>query len=47
MIYDIGVGIKGAAGSFASDVSDYSINEFQVLDKLLLEKGLDIYRKNA
>ena len=44
---NIGIGINGVEGSEASRVSDYSINQFYHLQKLLLYHGREAYRKNA
>ena len=44
---NVGVGIYGREGSEASRVSDYSINQFYHLQKLLLYHGREAYRKNS
>ena len=44
---NIGVGIHGLEGSEASRASDYSINQFYHLQKLLLYHGRESYRKNS
>ena len=44
---NIGIGINGIEGSEASRVSDYSINQFYHLQKLLLYHGREAYRKNS
>ena len=44
---NIGIGIHGLEGSEASRASDYSINQFYHLQKLLLYHGRESYRKNS
>ena len=44
---NVGVGIYGREGSEASRVSDYSINQFYHLQKLILYHGREAYRKNS
>ena len=44
---NIGIGINGKEGSEAARVSDYSINKFYHLQKLLLYHGREAYRKNS
>ena len=44
---NIGIGIHGIEGSEAARVSDYSINQFYHLQKLLLYHGREAYRKNS
>ena len=44
---NIGIGIHGLEGSEASRASDYSINNFYHLQKLLLYHGRESYRKNS
>ena len=44
---NVGIGITGKEGSEASKVSDYSINQFCHLQKLLLYHGREAYRKNS
>ena len=44
---NIGIGIHGLEGSEASRASDYSINQFYHLEKLLLYHGRESYRKNS
>ena len=44
---NIGIGINGFEGSEASRASDYSINYFYHLQKLLLYHGRESYRKNS
>lgn len=43
----IGIGIKGLEGVQAARASDYSIGEFKLLRRLLLNVGRECYRKNA
>jgi phospholipid-transporting ATPase len=44
---NIGIGIHGLEGTEASRASDYSINSFYHLQKLLLYHGRESYRKNS
>ena len=44
---NVGIGIHGIEGSEAARVSDYSINQFYHLQKLLLYHGREAYRKNS
>ena len=44
---NVGIGIHGLEGSEASRASDYSINQFYHLQKLLLYHGRESYRKNS
>ena len=44
---NIGIGINGIEGSEAARVSDYSLNQFFHLQKLLLYHGREAYRKNS
>ena len=44
---NVGIGISGIEGSEAVRVSDYSINQFYHLQKLLLFHGRETYRKNS
>ena len=44
---NIGIGIHGLEGTEASRASDYSINQFFNLEKLILYHGRESYRKNS
>ena len=44
---NVGIGISGKEGTEASKVSDYSLNQFYHLQKLLLYHGREAYRKNS
>ena len=44
---NVGIGIEGKEGSEAARISDYSINQFYHLQKLLLYHGREAYRKNS
>ena len=44
---NIGIAIHGLEGSEAARASDYSINQFYLLQKLLLYHGRESYRKNS
>ncbi|KAL4432018.1 hypothetical protein ABPG74_017754 [Tetrahymena malaccensis] len=43
----VGIGIKGLEGTQAARASDFAINEFQQLGRLLLYYGREFYRKNS
>ena len=44
---NVGIGVHGREGSEAARVSDYSLNHFYHLQKLLLYHGREAYRKNS
>ncbi|KAL4463532.1 hypothetical protein ABPG72_014935 [Tetrahymena utriculariae] len=43
----IGIGIRGKEGRQAAKISDFSIGEFRLLNRLILYQGQECYRKNT
>ena len=43
----VGVGIKGLEGQQAARAADYSMGEFKLLRRLLLNHGRECYRRNS